>query len=125
MRTDAATWQAEVNVSVPVAQTSLASYDASAWLPVTTPCTVMGGLIQNGRYADVYRGLALQQVSTAQFNHTSWLFRSAAFAAPAGAANVQLLLKGLSYRGLIFLNGAQITPAELYARRRAIAVATR
>ncbi len=75
----------------------------------------MGGLIQNGRYPDIYRGLALKQVDTAQFNHTSWLFRTT-FAAPspASATNLQLLFKGLSYRGLVFVNGVQISPAELY-----------
>jgi exo-1,4-beta-D-glucosaminidase len=96
-------------VSVSAAATSVASFNASSWLPVQVPCTVMGGLVQNGFYQDVYRGLALDQVDSEQFDDV-WLFR-ASFQANRGPA--LLTFKGISYRGAVYINGQNATSGEL------------
>jgi hypothetical protein len=41
----------EKNISDSIVASSFPTYNASSWLPVIVPCTVMGGLIQNGWYA--------------------------------------------------------------------------
>ena len=60
------------NVSATPAQISSTDYDASGWLNVTVPCTVMACLIQNGLYPDVFHGGNLAKVPTLQFNQTWW-----------------------------------------------------
>jgi hypothetical protein len=106
VETTLSTWRMQRVDLVPASarSTSVASFDASAWFSVQVPCTVMGGLIQNGFYPDVYRGLALSKVPTAQFDK-QWLFR-ATFEASSGRA--LLTFKGVSYRALVYVNGQQI-----------------
>lgn len=100
------------NLSVSVSSTSLSTFDDSSWYTATVPCTVMGALIENGVYPkDLYRGMQMLQVDTAQFNGTehSWLFRTSfSLEGAARFKSAFLRFRGVSYRGRVFLNGQQV-----------------
>jgi hypothetical protein len=60
------------NVTGTPAQISSANYDASGWLNVTVPCTVMACLLQNGFYPDVFHGSNIDNIPSLQFNQSWW-----------------------------------------------------
>ncbi len=60
------------NVTGTPAQISSVGYDASSWLNVSVPCTVMACLLQRGFYPDVFHGSNLDKVPALQFNQTWW-----------------------------------------------------
>ncbi len=70
----------------------------------------MGALIQNGLYQDIYRGTALKNVSTQQFD-VPWLFR-AQFSLNSSAP-VLFTFKGISYRGVVYVNGEKVVSNDL------------
>src|SRR5262245_30635568 len=57
------------------AQISQPGYAASGWLPISRPETLMAGLVENGRYPDVFYSDRLKTVPTAQFD-VNWWYRN-------------------------------------------------
>jgi exo-1,4-beta-D-glucosaminidase len=82
-------------------------YATSGWNPITLPSTVLGGLVANGVYQNIYFGTNLQSVP--DLTTQNWWFRGE-FTAPAAAAGqlYWLRLKGVSYRAQVWLNGVQL-----------------
>jgi exo-1,4-beta-D-glucosaminidase len=98
------------NITVPLAATSLRTFDDSAWVAVTSFKSVLGALIDdNGEYPDVFKGLTLSQIPGGRFA-VPWVYRTL-FTSNAVRGTVRL--KGLSYRGEVFLNGKLQTPVPL------------
>ncbi len=86
--------------------------DAAKWYPVTVPCTVLAGLVENGEYPNLYFGENLKQVPTDRFNG-AWWYRNEFKAPPDSAGNqVWLYFKGINYRANIWLNGKKIGDAK-------------
>jgi exo-1,4-beta-D-glucosaminidase len=82
-------------------------YATGGWNAITLPSTVLGGLVANGVYQNIYFGTNLQSVP--DLTGQNWWFRGE-FTAPAAAAGqlYWLRLKGISYRAQVWLNGTQL-----------------
>ncbi len=127
------------------AQISSSGFDIQNWYPAVVPSTVLGTLVQNDVYRDIFFGRNLKNVPEAPFR-TSWWYRreflvEGGFApgprekegrgAPGqkkddeksppepGPTTVTLEFDGVNYRANVWVNGRQIADAkELYGAFR-------
>ena len=91
---------------------SAAGYAIAKWYPVSLPSTVMAGLLANNEYPDIFIGDNLGKVPTNRFE-VSWWYRKEFTLADIGAGRkIWLYLKGISYRGNIWLNGKLIAKSD-------------
>lgn len=94
-------------------------YPTSGWIDATVPGTVLGNLVDNGIYDDLfepdndgvkneYFGDNLSKIPAEDFDHQWWY--STDFKLPRSAAGKQITLtfKGISYMGDIYVNGTKI-----------------
>src|SRR5262245_52321185 len=56
------------------AEISRPGYSTVGWLPISQPETLMAGLLENGRYPNVFFGENLKSVDASQFN-VNWWYR--------------------------------------------------
>ncbi|MEP6464667.1 MAG: beta galactosidase jelly roll domain-containing protein [Parafilimonas sp.] len=103
------------------------------WFPVTVPCTVLSGLVQNKVYADPYIGMNNMLIPDASdsFNHQYnlaqysflpnepnpwkkpyWYRTSFNVPATDKGKYFQLIFKGINYRADVWLNGKQIADSS-------------
>ncbi|MDI6844669.1 MAG: glycoside hydrolase family 2 TIM barrel-domain containing protein [Candidatus Saccharicenans sp.] len=85
------------------------------WYPAQVPSTVLGTLVENNIYGDVFFGKNLQNIKPEDFK-PSWWYRTE-FLLPAypGKSRAFLELDGVNYRANIWLNGEKIADAsEIY-----------
>lgn len=100
-------WRLVASASLPAgeggAALSAAGYNASAWLPVHAPATVMAGLLQNDVYRDPFHGTNLKAIPTEQFAppNTWWYRADVAVPAAAAAGGSVLALRGINYRASV------------------------
>ncbi len=106
------------------------------WFPVTVPCTVLTGLVQNKIYADPYIGMNNMLIPDASdsFNHqwnleqysflpndpNPWkkpYWYRTVFSVPASDRNknFQLIFKGINYRAEVWLNGKRFADSSQMA----------
>src|SRR5689334_19636869 len=85
---------------------SAPDYNASGWFGVGPRSTVMSGLLQNGKYPNIFYSTTMKSVDSAQFKR-DWWYRSTFTASGAGMHTV-LHLAGVSPRADVWLNGKQI-----------------
>lgn len=92
---------------------SQSAYDSSSWLPVAARSTVMSGLLQNGKYPNVFYSTNLQNVDSSQFLVPWWYRENFSVAANSNLHTV-LHLDGVNSAADVFLNGQQIaTKAQI------------
>ncbi len=86
--------------------------DAGKWYPVTVPCTVLAGLVENGEYPNLYFGENLKRVAGDRFASPWWY--QAHFKTPDDypGQQVWLYFQGINYRANIWLNGKKIGDAK-------------
>jgi len=82
---------------------STSGYSVKNWMPVSVPSTVMGALVKNNVYKDLFMGNNLLSVNNEQFNKP-WWFRTE-FSVNKDAPAVLLQLNGIIYRANIWING--------------------
>lgn len=85
------------------------------WYPAQVPSTVLGTLVDNNIYGDVFFGKNLEKIKAEDFQ-TSWWYRTE-FLLPAypGRTRTFLELDGVNYRANIWLNGQKVAEAsEIY-----------
>ncbi|MGB9906525.1 MAG: glycoside hydrolase family 2 protein [Candidatus Saccharicenans sp.] len=85
------------------------------WYPARVPSTVLGTLVENNIYGDVFFGKNLEKIKAEDFQ-TSWWYRTE-FLLPAypGRNRTFLELDGVNYRANIWLNGQKVAEAsEIY-----------
>lgn len=106
------------------------------WFPVTVPCTVLSGLVQNKVYPDPYIGMNNMLIPDASdsFNHQYHLAQYShmpnepnpwknpywyrtQFDVPAGdnGKHFQLIFKGINYRAEVWVNGKLIADSSQMA----------
>ena len=84
-------------------------YPTTGWHPVTLPSTVLGGLVADDVYPDIYRGTNLADVP--DLTKQQWWYRGEFDVPPAGAGQrVGLRFEGISYRAQIWMNGVELDP---------------
>ncbi|OGD27032.1 MAG: hypothetical protein A2V57_04975 [Candidatus Aminicenantes bacterium RBG_19FT_COMBO_65_30] len=86
-------------------------FKIDSWYPAIVPSTVLGTLVQNNVYPDLFFGKNLEAVPTAPFA-VSWWYRKE-FTVPLGPGLVQTRLEfdGINYRANIWLNGKKVADA--------------
>jgi exo-1,4-beta-D-glucosaminidase len=97
--------------------------DTGIWYKAVVPSTVMGTLVANGLYPNLFMADSLLKVDPAPFAH-SWWYRTR-FVLPASnkGRQVSLHLDGVSYSANIWLNGKQIASADsIYGTFRTFAL---
>jgi exo-1,4-beta-D-glucosaminidase len=87
---------------------SAPAYSANGWYPVTVPCTVLAGLVQNGEYPDLYVGKNLQKVPTERFDGPWWYRTTFKLPEAQRGRRVWLTFNGINYRAQVWVNGKQI-----------------
>ena len=100
-------------------QVAGADYPTSGWIMATVPGTVLGNLVDNGIYNDlfepdndgvknVYFHDNLSKIPAEDFDHEWWY--STEFTLPARSAGkrITLTFKGISYTGDIYVNGTNV-----------------
>ncbi len=92
-------------------QISRPGFRVDGWYPALVPSTVLGALVQNNLYADLYVGDNLKSVPTEPFQASWWYRREFIVPMGAGLNRAQLEFDGLNYRADIWLNGARIADA--------------
>ena len=83
------------------------TYGSSGWLPVAARSTVMAGLVQNGKYPNVFYSTNLKNVDTSQFK-VPWWYRTNFSVAAGSNLHTVLHLDGVNYAADVYLNGHQI-----------------
>lgn len=95
------------------------NYPTTGWIKATVPGTVLGNLIDNGIYDElfdpdndgkknVYFSDNLSRIPAEDFDHEWWY--STDFTIPSGEAGkrITLTFKGISYSGTIYVNGTKV-----------------
>ena len=93
-------------------QISKPGFKIDSWYPAIVPSTVLGTLVQNNVYPDIFVGENLKAVPTAPFE-VSWWYRKE-FTVPTGPGLVHTRLEfdGINYRADIWLNGTKVADAS-------------
>jgi exo-1,4-beta-D-glucosaminidase len=88
-------------------------FKIDSWYPAVVPSTVLGTLVQNNVYRDIFAGRNLEQVPTEPFA-VSWWYRKefTVPGGPAAAAVARLEFDGINYRANIWLNGKKLADAS-------------
>ena len=92
------------------------------WYPATVPATVLGTLVQNNVYTDIYVGDNLKRVLAEPFQGSWWYRTEFPLAADPSRTTVRLEFDGINYRANIWLNGKKVADAsEAYGAFRRLA----
>ena len=86
-------------------------YRMSGWHPAVVPSTVLGTLVQNNVYRDVFFGRNLESVPTAPFDVPWWYRKEFTVPMAPGLTRFSLEFDGVNYRANIWLNGKRIADA--------------
>jgi exo-1,4-beta-D-glucosaminidase len=93
-------------------QISQPGFKIEGWYPAVVPSTVMGTLVQNNVYPDIFVGENLKAVPTRPFE-VSWWYRREFIVVPGpGTRNVRLEFDGINYRANVWLNGKKVADAD-------------
>ena len=86
--------------------------DTSGWYKATVPSTIMGVLVDNGLYKDIFLADSLKKVNREPFNK-SWWYRTV-FSLPARRADQHVMLNfdGISYYANIWLNSKLVASRD-------------
>ncbi|MCU7512894.1 MAG: glycoside hydrolase family 2 [Ignavibacteria bacterium] len=89
-----------------------ANFTPAGWYPAQVPSTVMGSLVNDKVYNDVFVGKNLSQIPEDQFTK-SWWYRTE-FSVPAkkGWEFVKLAFDGINYRANVWLNGKLVAKSD-------------
>ncbi|MGH3095902.1 MAG: glycosyl hydrolase 2 galactose-binding domain-containing protein [Streptosporangiales bacterium] len=82
-------------------------YATSGWLPISKPETLMAGLIENGRYPDIFHSDNLASVPTKQFD-VPWWYRDELTIHPRPGQHTFLIMNGVASRANLWVNGTKI-----------------
>jgi hypothetical protein len=83
------------------------AYNAAGWLPLSQPETLMAGLVENGRYPDIFFSNNLASVPTAQFA-VNWWYRTQLRLHPRPDRHTFLVMNGVLSRANLWVNGTKI-----------------
>ncbi|HEX3815507.1 MAG TPA: beta-mannosidase [Mycobacteriales bacterium] len=86
-------------------------YAAAGWLPLSKPETLMAGLVENGRYPNVFYSDNLSKVPTKQFD-VNWWYRERLNVNPRPGQHTFLVMNGVSGKADLWLNGVRIADSS-------------
>lgn len=86
-------------------------FKIEGWYPAVVPSTVMGTLVQNNVYADIFVGENLKAVPTQPFEVSWWYRREFVVPPGPGTRHARLEFDGINYRANVWLNGKKVADA--------------
>ncbi len=93
-------------------QISSPEYSDKGWYPATVPSTVMGALVNDHVYRDVFVGDNLKNISTAQFKIPWWYRTEFKLSKDDKSKTIKLEFDGIIYRANIWLNSRLISKED-------------
>jgi exo-1,4-beta-D-glucosaminidase len=93
-------------------QVSAPGLAMNRWFPATVPATVMGTLVQNNVYTDIYVGDNLKRISPEPFQGSWWYRTEFPLTADPSKTTFKLQFDGINYRANVWLNGKKIADAS-------------
>ncbi len=103
--------QSSKKISQPGEALSSANAEITGWYNAKVPSTVMGSLVNDNVYPDVFFGKNLASVEKDQFQST-WWYRKVFNTDSDKSLTYKLEFDGIIYRANIWLNGTQIANAD-------------
>lgn len=83
------------------------------WYPATVPATVMGTLVQNNVYTDIYVGDNLKKISSDPFQGSWWYRTEFPLTADPSKTTFKIEFDGINYRANVWLNGKKVADASV------------
>ncbi len=100
------TWRVEAGP----ASVSRPGFSTDGWYPVTLPSTVLGGLVADGEYPNLYVGTNLEGVYRPRFE-VPWWFRTEFQLTNEPGARTSVHFDGINDKADIYLNGHRVADA--------------
>ncbi|GAA4627413.1 cellulose binding domain-containing protein [Actinoallomurus vinaceus] len=82
-------------------------YATGGWLPISRPQTVMAGLLENGRYPNIFYSDNLAKVPEDQFN-VNWWYREQLTVHPRRDGRTFLIMNGVLGTADLWVNGTKV-----------------
>jgi exo-1,4-beta-D-glucosaminidase len=105
--------QSSQAVSAAGEEVSTPGFGTDDWTRVSRRSTVMAGLIENGRYPDVFHSTNMQQIDPAQFA-VPWWYRTEFSVGEDAPPHTALRLQGVISRADVWLNGTRIATRDQF-----------
>jgi hypothetical protein len=82
-------------------------YSTDGWLPISQPETLMAGLVENGRYPNIFFSDNLAKVPADQFD-VNWWYRDEVQIHPRAGQHTFLIMNGVLSRANLWVNGTKV-----------------
>jgi exo-1,4-beta-D-glucosaminidase len=83
-------------------------FSTTGWHAAAVPTTVLGALVKDGVYTNIFFGTNFSQIPRARFTNAWWFRNEFSVSKEQAAGNAELVFEGINYRANIWLNGKQI-----------------
>ena len=87
-------------------------FKVETWYPAVVPSTVLGTLVENNVYKDIFFGKNLLDVPKEPFQASWWYRKEFTVPQGPGLTRARLEFDGINYRANIWLNGKKIASAD-------------
>ncbi|MBN9349103.1 MAG: hypothetical protein J0H55_00320 [Chitinophagaceae bacterium] len=107
--------QSSSNVSATAKEISTPEFSSAGWYKAQVPGTVLGALVSDGVFKDIFFNRNLSEIPDSLFN-VPWWFRTT-FRLNKKSANqvVRLRFNGINYKADVWINGRQIASSDSIA----------
>jgi len=93
-------------------QISTNSFDTEGWHKTEVPTTVLGVLVKDGVYQDIYFGRNLENITTEPFESAWWYRKEFQIKQTSEFENAIITFNGINYSANIWLNGELIASRD-------------
>lgn len=83
-------------------------FNADDWHPASVPATVLGTLVNDGAFTNIYWGTNFARIPRAPFTNAWWFRDQFRVTDQSAAENADLIFDGINYRANVWLNGELI-----------------
>ncbi len=107
-------WQIQSSAKITEggSEISTVGYKANNWYPAEVPATVLGTLVKDKVYTNIFFGKNLDKIPTAQFDAPWWYRTEFVIPGKKGFNTFKLEFGGINYRADIWFNGKQIAAKD-------------
>jgi exo-1,4-beta-D-glucosaminidase len=91
---------------------SAPGYSVANWYSANVPSTVLGTLVNDKVYTDVFVGDNLKNIPAAQFEKPWWYRTEFTLPKEGNGKTIKLKFNGINYRANIWINGKQIADSD-------------
>ncbi|MBB3186547.1 glycoside hydrolase family 2 protein [Microbacter margulisiae] len=107
-------WQIQSSAKAGSDGTMLSGANATTkgWYAATVPGSILGSLVNDGIYKDIFYGRNLEKIPESLFNVPWWYRTTFTVGTPSAGQVYRLRFNGISYRADIWLNGKKIASSD-------------